>query len=193
MSKSFEEVSSNSFLQFISLKHKIPLKMITKAPKLQTGYVTSHLFRKKPTLERSANIRSTPIAYLQWVSPSTIKINNNPKKKKPNSEDHKWLPMFSSRNKIALKKNLKKAPTSCQTRRSLSLSEKTKEKSLKCQETWSAWNYKNSLLWSGWPTTAFEKSKDDTQNVYETKMTTSIEQKNCIDNVWYIGAKEKNN
>lgn len=52
ISRSFEDIKVNSFLQFISAKHKIPLKTITKAPKLQSGYVPFCLTQREADIRK---------------------------------------------------------------------------------------------------------------------------------------------
>ena len=41
LGKGMEEVRSHAFLEFISVKHKIPIEVLTQPPKLHVGYVTN--------------------------------------------------------------------------------------------------------------------------------------------------------
>ena len=63
IAKGFEDIKTNAFLQFISHKHKIPLSIITKAPKLQVGYVLLLPSRNNQTSGRSTSTRLTLPAY----------------------------------------------------------------------------------------------------------------------------------
>ena len=136
ISRSFEEVSLNSFLQFISLKHKIPLKVVTKAPKLQTGYVLLPPLRKRQTSARSASTRSTPAAYHPWDRPSTHKTRSSRKTRRPNSGSLSTLPTFLSRGTIASRRDLRRENSCCQ-KRTLPLPwAKTNGKYSRCREIW---------------------------------------------------------
>ena len=137
ISRSFEEVSLNSFLQFISLKHKIPLKVVTKAPKLQTGYVFLYPLRKRQISGRSESTRSTPAASQLWVKPLTHKIRSNRKIKKLSSGNLSTQLIFLSKDMIVSRRDLtKKESIGYQKRTFPSLWVKTKGRYSRCQEIW---------------------------------------------------------
>jgi len=82
ITKGFEEPKLNMFLQFISNKHKIPLEIHSKPPKLQIGYVALPLFRKNQTSARFTSISWTQTHFPLSVWHSTEKIKRLMRMKK---------------------------------------------------------------------------------------------------------------
>ena len=105
ISRSYEEVNTNSFLQFISLKHKIPLKAITRPTKPQTGYVLPPLPRNRPTSAKSGSTNSTAPPFHLWAPPLTPKIKSNPTRKRLSSENLSIQLIFSSRGRNVSKRD----------------------------------------------------------------------------------------
>ena len=56
LSKGVEQIKTHSFLEFISNKHKVPIEVLTRTPKLQSGYVSSLPLSAKQTSIASENI-----------------------------------------------------------------------------------------------------------------------------------------
>lgn len=136
MAKGFEDVKTNAFLQFISNKHKIPLSIITKAPKLQVGYVTPSPFRKKQMSARFTSTRSTSPACLPWDSSSISKIRTKMQMKKSKSKDLSTLQIFLVRERIVSQRCLRGNNTFFLRRKFHLLWVRTKGRSSRCLGAW---------------------------------------------------------
>lgn len=136
MAKGFEEIQNNPFLSFISVKHKIPIKAITKPPKLQTGFVLMFLFRRKQTFERSESTTATATASRPWGSPSTTRSRSSPTRTNWSSPVQSTRQTYLSRKRTASRRGHKGRATCCRRRRSRSLWGRTNDRSSRCRGTW---------------------------------------------------------
>ena len=49
LGRGVEPVKAHPYLEFISAKHKVPIEVVARTPKLQSGYVSSQTLRERRT------------------------------------------------------------------------------------------------------------------------------------------------